>query len=382
MVVMQVYVNSIDPIEFSFLGYKVHIGVFTIGLLFCLKWLIKLIINSVCAFFIKVFLNNKSLGDQKSINNISKLILTPHEDFSNTIRKTSISEKYKNITTSLIIKNNVKTNYSLNKTGEKEIDIHLLNNELTELLELNKYSEALQLVNNILKQYKHEISVIKYKILVIAKYAKKNNIKFKFNPRKSKYKLDKEFINDYEIELAMVDFQTINDNNSKLKIVENLYKKFPLHEKTGLYLLKFLIEYKPIKYDDNKIINLIHSIFISNPNRNIAYLLVKLYNKNNIFEVSQEILQDIPNNNIEKIWFLLIIATNMKLFHIIKELIKNIININSNETIEHNMSNSYNSKNNNIIQHNNIDQLNKFFIKNYSVLSVDNDIVKLIISKN
>ena len=379
---MQVYVNSIDPIEFSFLGYKVHIGVFTIGLLFCLKWLVKLIINSVCSFFIKVFLNNKSLGDKKSINNIAKLILLTHDEFVNIIRKTSITEKYKNITTSLIIKNNVKTNYLLNKTGEKEIDIHLLNNELAELLKLNKYSEALQLVNNILKQYKHEIAVIKDKILEIAKYAKENNIKFKFNPRKSKYKLDKEFINDYEIEMEMINFKIINDNNSKLKIVENLYKKFPLNKKIGLYLLKFLIEYKPTKYDDKKIISLVQSIFTANPNRDIAYLFIKLYNQNNTFEISQETLKDIPNDNIEKVWFLLIIATNMKLFHIIKELIKNIIDINNNEIINNNTDNNYNYTNNNTLQNNNIDQLNKFFIKNYNILSVDNDIVKLIISKN
>ena len=367
MVIMQVYVNSIEPIEFSFLGYKVQIGVFTIGILFCLKWLIKLIINFIGSFVIKLFISSKGIGDQKSINNISKLILLNNNGFLEQFRNALITDKYKNITTALIIKNNIKTNYLLNKTGVKEIDIYLLNNELQELLELNKYSEALQLVNNIIKKYTYEINVIKDKILEIAKYSKENNIKFKFNPKKSKYKLDKDFINNYEIEMEMISYKMTNDNNNKLKIVEYLYKKFPENKQAGLYLLQFLEEYKPVKYNDIKIISLIQSIFIANPNRDLAYRFLKLYNQNNIFEVSQSILNQVPNNNIEKIWFLLIIATNMKLFNIIKELITNIITINQNNA-------EYN------VKQNNINELNKFFIKNYNVLSANQEIIKLFVS--
>ena len=362
MVIMQVYVNSIEPIEFSFLGYKVHIGIFTIGILFCLKWLIKLIINSVCSFFIKLFLSNKSLGDQKTINNIAQLILVPRDEFVSKLHNLSLLEKYKNITTALIIKNNVKINYSLNKTDVKGIDIYLLNNELQELFELKKYDNALDLINNIIKKYKHEVNVIKDKILELAKYCKENDIKFKFNPKKSKYKLDKEFINNYEIEMEMIKFKMTNDNDDKLKIVEYLYKKFPLNKKTGLYLLRFLAQYKPAKYSDSKIIELVQNIFTANPDRELAYIFLNLYNQNNVFEVSQQMLLSVSNNNIEKLWFLLIMATNTKLFNIIKELIKNIIDLNS-------------------IDDNNIMHLNTFFIKNYDLLSKDDSIVKLIVSK-
>ena len=367
MVIMQVYVNSIEPIEFSFLGYKIQIGVFTIGILFCLKWLIKLIINFIGSFFIKLFISSKGIGDKKLINNISKLILLNNNEFLEQFRNISITDKYKNIITALIIKNNIKTNYLLNKTEIKEIDIYLLNNELKELLELNKYSDALQLVNNIIKKYSYEINIIKDKILEVAKYSKENNIKFKFNPKRSKYKLDKDFINNYEIEMEMINYKMINDNNNKLKIVEYLYKKFPDNKKAGLYLLQFLEEYKPTKYNDTKIINLIQCIFVANPNRELAYMFLKLYNQNNIFEVSQSILNQVPNNNIEKIWFLLIIATNMKLFNIIKELITNIIIINPNNA-------EYN------VKQNNINELNKFFIKNYNILFTNPEIVQLLIS--
>ena len=360
MVIMQVYVNNIEPIEFSFLGYKVQIGVFTVGILLCLKWLIKLIISCVGSFFIRLFLNSKSIGEQKSINNISKLILLNNEEFVKDFRNVSITDKYKNITTALIIKNNIKTNYLLNNTGVQEIDIYLLNNELEELFESNKYLEALHLINNNIKKYSSEINVIKDKILEIAKYCKNNNIQFKFNPKKSKYKLDKKFINNYEIEIEMIDFKKTNDNNNKLKIVEYLYKKFPENKNTGLYLLRFLEEYKPIKYNDSKIINLIQSIFISNPNRDLAYIFLKLYNQSNIFEISQEILKTIPNNNIEKVWFLLIIATHMKLFNIIQELINNIVETNTN----------------------NVNELNEFFIKNYNILSTNSEIINLFINVN
>ena len=363
---MQVYVNSIEPIEFSFLGYKVQIGVFTVGILLCLKWLIKLIISCIGSFFIKLFLNGKSIGEQKSINNISKLILLNNEEFINTFRNVSIIEKYKNITTALIIKNNIKTNYLLNKTGVQEIDIYLLNNELEELLESNKYSEAFHLINNNIKKYSNEINIIKDKLLKVAKYCQENNIKFKFNPKKSRYKLDKKFINDYEIELEMIDFKKTNDNDNKLKIVEYLYKKFPENKNTGLYLLQFLEEYKPVKYNDSKIINLMQSIFISNPNRDLAYIFLKLYNQSNIFEISQEILKTIPNSNLEKVWFLLVIATNMKLFNVIKELINNIIEINNNC-----------NKNKDIIN-----ELNEFFIKNYNILSTNSETVRLFININ
>lgn len=367
MVVLQVYLNNIKPIEFSFAGYKVYVGIFTIGIFFCLKWLLKLIINSVASFFIKFLLNKKALSDTKSINNIAHLILLSNEDFNNKFRTTSIIDKYKNIMTSLIIKNNIKTNYLLNKTGEKEIDIYLLEKELDELLSFNKYSEAIKFVKTIIKSYSHELHVIQDKILLVAKYAKENNIEFKFSPRKSRYKLSKEFINNYEIEMEMAKFKMTNNNNDKLKIVEYLYKKFPLHKNTGLYLLQFLTEYKPTKYSDDKIINLVRSIFIANPNRKIAYIFLKLYNQSNIFELSQKMLQTIPNHDIEKMWFLLIIATNMNLHNRIYEIINSIIEINKSTISENNTT---------------INQLNTFFIKNYNVLSSNQEILKAITNAN
>ena len=374
MVILQVYLNNIKPIEFSFAGYKVYVGIFTIGIFFCLKWLIKLIINSVASVFVKFLLSKRTLDDTKSVNNIAHLILLSNEDFKKEIRNISVIDKYKNIMTALIIKNNIKTNYLLSKTELKEIDVHLLDKELAELLEFNKYSEALQLINTIIKKYSHDIHVVQDKIIKIAKYAKENNLEFKFNPKKSKYNLGKEFISNYEIEIEMTNFNMINDNNDKLKIVEYLYKKFPLHKKTGLYLLQFLEEYKTSKYSDERIISLVHNIFMANPNRELAYIFLKLYGQSNIFEVSQEMLQTFPNYNIEKTWFLLIIATNMKLLNIIPELITNIIECNKNIV-------DMNRCNNNIKQ-SEINNLNKFFIENYNILSSNQEILKSITNAN
>lgn len=394
MVILQVYLNNIKPIEFSFAGYKIYVGIFTIGIFFCLKWLIKLVINSIASFFIKFLLSKKTLNDTKSVNNIAHLILLSNEEFEKEIRNISIIDKYKNIMTSLIIRNGIKTNYLLSKTELKEIDIYLLDKELAELLEYNKYSEALQLINTIIKKYSHEIHVVQDKIIKIAKYAKENNLEFKFNPKKSKYNLGKEFISNYEIEIEMTNFNMTNDNNDKLKIVEYLYKKFPLHKNTGLYLLQFLEEYRPSKYSDEKIISLVHDIFVANPNRELAYIFLKLYRQSNIFEVSQKMLQTFPNNNIEKIWFLLIIATNMKLFNIIPELINNItecnrsiVNSNNNvidvskNIVESNKKTINISKNNNIMQ-SEINNLNKFFIEHYNILSSNQEVLKSITSAN
>jgi hypothetical protein len=93
-----------------------------------------------------------------------------------------------------------------------------------------------------------------------------------------------------------------------------------------------------------------------NPNREFASYLLSLHRKD-IFEVVQEMTSSIDNNNIEKLWLLLIISTKMEFISKAKEIIKKILEID------------------------NTNDIFKFYIENEDLLSKDKGIVKLLNDK-
>jgi hypothetical protein len=72
-------------------------------------------------------------------------------------------------------------------------------------------------------------------------------------------------------------------------------------------------------------IDIIKHSFSALPNRNLAYNLLNL-NRQNSFEIAQEITFNIAYDNIEKLWLLLIVAIKLNLISKMKEIIMKLLN--------------------------------------------------------
>ena len=330
MVLMQVCINNFEPIHISFMQYKFRIGIYTICALILLKWLIQVLIRNAIKSIKQLFCYCKN---HEEVKQLAMAIL--YED----VNTSHISEELQPIRAALLLRNNIECH---TKTGIKEIDIYIIKQELRTYLQGHHYNTAVNVVNKSIKEYPSGTNIIKNEILELAKQAKNERIKFEFDAKKSKYKLSKQFIEKFYVELGFVECAMSESN--KLQILEKLYKNFP----KNIRVMKYLLEFKT----GSETIDLIKKMFITKPDRNLAYIFLKLYNNNDNLEIAQKILNSVPDNNIEKIWFLLIVATKMQYYTKIKELITKV----NSEPL----------------------QLADFYVKNYEILSQDSEIIKKI----
>jgi hypothetical protein len=284
------------------------------------------------------------------------LIVSNNQEFLALFEKAHVVKSMKILKTALALNRGIHLSEPFEKVGLHCIDIYIVREELKKFIKDNSVDSAINLANKVIKVYVEEVCIVKNELLEIAKMAKKASVLFYFDPRKFKYNLPKNFIDEYFSELALLDFEMENDSNKKLKIIEKIHKDFPEKIEILINLLDFIMGNEALKYDDKKILNLIGATLSVNPDRRLSEYLLKLGRKD-ILEITQSLTFSISDKNKEKLWLLLIIATKMGFFLQCKELVKKIIEVDPS------------------------DDIIKFFVKNHLVLSRAPDIISILVGK-
>lgn len=346
--VLQFSTSEIGHLEFSIANRNFSIGLYAILMMLDVIWLISFSIKSFFIWFVSLFFRNKTAEETKSINGLANLIVSDDFDFLQNFEKTFTTENMQILKIALAVKRGLNKHFE--KTGLHCIDIYLIKSELTSFIKNSNIISAIDLANKVIKSYYENISVVCYEILEIAKLAKKNSFNFTFEPEKFKYNLPKTFIDQYYCELGLLEFDLQPNVEKRLKIIEKLHKSYP----ASFNVLK---SYLDIAFENNveekRILQAIKETLEINPNRQIADYLFRI-NRKDIFEIVQSYLINIKDNNLEKIWTLLLLSTKLCYLHIAKELISKIIEIDKS------------------------DELYKFYIKHYTELSKEESIVSLI----
>lgn len=350
---MQLFANEVGRFEFSICGSEFSVGIYVICISILGFWLVCFSVKSFCIWFLSLFFKNKTAEEIKSINEIAKLIVSSDYEFSSSFEKANIIDSMKILKIALALKRGLCLEKSFEKTGIHCVDIYIIKLELKKLLENGDLNSAISLANKVIKNYAENLNLVRDEILEIAKSALKNSVSFNFDPKKFKYGLPQSYIDTYFSSLEILNFEMEDDPERKLKIMEKLHKTYPANVDILIKFLDFVFENSSLKYDEKKILNLIESTISLNPNRKISKYLLKL-NKNGIFEKIQSMTASLLDNNKEKFWILLIIATEMKFISRAKESIRKLIEIDETEDIY------------------------KFYIENQNFLSTDSEIINII----
>lgn len=346
---LHIYTKDIGKIEFSLANKEITVGLYVISIAILSFWFSCFIIKSFFTWIISLFVKDKSAEEIRSINELAKLIVSSDYDISQNIEKISVIESMSVLKTAIILKQNIKTNRYIEKAGIPAVDIHILKRDLQDLIKKQDLKNSINLVEKILKKYTEYVNLVRDEILEISKLAKLNDIHFNFDPRKFKYNLPKSFIEKYLISLDMMDFEKESNPEAKLKIIERIYKNYP----HNIFVANVFLDFIEPSNNSKKIIEIIKASFELRPDRNFAYNLIKTGRKD-VFEVAQEISQNVSDNNIEKLWFLLIIATKLGFVQKSKELIKKIYD--NDET----------------------DEIFRFYVENQTELSKDSEIIEIL----
>ncbi len=326
--VLQVYTESIGRFEVSVLDEKFSIEIYALLSSLIALAILLLILETVASTIAQLFRNKNSSFAEESIKSIAKLILSSDSDFENTIHNIKLSEKYKILRTALLLKRSANDLSKLDLTSVDFIDIYILKKRLQNLIDASENTKALELANHLIKRYSKYLKIVEEELLNVAVLAKKNNIDFAFNPKKHKYHLSRSFADRYfsALDLAAADMAASED--LKQNILERAHKHYPNNPDIAISLLNFAFG----KYGDKKMIEILKHTFEQKPDRQLVHHLLKL-KRNDAFEIAQEISAEVSSNNLEKLWFLLIVATKLDFISKANELIIKIVEIDATDDI-------------------------------------------------
>ena len=331
-VVLQCYTESVGHFELDCFKNKFSVDLYVVLAGITAVWFAVFVVRSLGLWIVSLCVRERIDAELESINSIASLILSNDSDFLKSVDNVNIINKHKILKTAVILKREVAYSKTLDLTGVDIVDVYILRKQLADLIEKGDNHNAINIADKIIRKYKKLLNIAKEEILKVAVIARKNNIEFVFDPRKYKYDLPQSFVEKYLVELDMADYEAAENDELKLKILERSYKNYQNNSKVSMELLNFIFEKYPEKYSEKKIIEILTHSFESKPNRKLAYNLLKI-KRNDIFEVAQEITAKIPDNNVEKLWMLLIIATRLEFITKAKELIKKIVEVDTSDEI-------------------------------------------------
>ncbi len=308
---------SIGDISFS---ANLYIVLIAIALFLFIYFILKKCFDLLC----NLFRRDETERNAEMIRELAELIMASDHDFPSLFAKTRLVGDMAKLRTALALKRNLMGDREFALTGVACIDVRILRIKLRKLLQNGILTDAIELANSVIKNYASFLRLIKDELLEIAKMARREHMEFYFEPDRFKYDLPQKYITEYNISLKLVDFDLENDNAKKLKIIENINNEYPESIDVLCLLLDYVEQNNITTYDDKRIMQLIAETMKVNPNRKLAKYLLRL-KRNDIFEQAKSMMSGISNNNIEKLWILLIIATSKGLNLQVKELISEIL---------------------------------------------------------
>ncbi len=341
---------SLGYVDIVFLKYKIYMDIYIlIGVLGVLFFILN-ITFSIYRWFKKHFSSQNITVTKNSINELARCIAL------NGIGTFNVDNVFDVCKQALSVRNGVSIS---RKTGISEIDIYntklFLNNGIS--TKALKIDSIITVATSVINEYPAHVSLLKEELLRVAIEAKRAGKRFKFDPSSSKYKLQQEFIDTFDIKMGLTDIELTADVQHKIKILDRLNNKYT----NNLEIMEKLLSILAINTgNEEKILRLITEIFKIRPNRKLVTNFLqacasKTYSEVSLLDIALELLKPIANDNVEKLWFLLTVATKSRNYQKIVEYFKNL----------------HSNRENHVA-------LCTFYVDNYAILSAEPEIISLL----
>ena len=313
---MYIYTDSIGDIELNYKEGTYIVNLYIVLLCILLVKFALCLMKSIVNGIKSLFKPNDPLDIE--IQDIAEMIVC--EDYIDLSRKITRTEKMKPLR--LAIELSKKCNKNIlyaEKTGISCIDVLIIGEELKRLLDEGDINNSVILAIDAINKYPKYIKEIKYELLNVAQIAKRNGIKFTFDPRMFKYNLSEKYIAEYIVSIALIEAENESDDDKKLKIIKKLHNEYPDRIDVLCKLLNFNIPDK-IK------LKAISETISYCPDRVVSKYLLMI-ETDDIYEQTKNMLSSIPDSNLEKIWILFHLAVKKQYEYQSKILMQKIIDL-------------------------------------------------------
>jgi tetratricopeptide (TPR) repeat protein len=346
--ISQTYLNEIGNVNVLIKKYEISLGIYEALAIIIFALFILSTALSVAACVTSIFKRDSVSAEEKMVNSIANLVVMDDCEFSNSIKKLCAPKKFKPITNAMLAKRGIAIN--IDKIGIPQVDILIIKLKLKDRLAKGDSIAAINLAKEAISKYHWLVSAIQDEIIEVAKLAKMSHLPFCFDPRKFKYCLATSFADIYFASLAIAEIDEETDIEKRLKYLEKAFKNYPDNQEITSRLLAL---YAGDESNLKKAIKIIEIAFQARPDRALAYPIIQLC-RNDALEVAEKISDSTSDINLEKQWFLFIIATRLNIIGRAKEILKQLVNLD--KSIE----------------------IAKFYIQNHSKLSFDPEITEIV----
>lgn len=283
--------------------YKVTIPVTWCAALIVWWLFIVSTISSVISFFKRLFCSESAKVRQRSIDSLIRIIID--DDIETAERESVIPEHedLKNLILLMIYNKQLNPkSFSNFKKHPKIIAISIATN-LRKKIQNNDMTSAVDAAREIIVKYPAYAYLIQNELLTIKTYCINHDIIFDIDPYKFKYNLPVQFADTFTAIKLFEQSKNEHDLKKKKKL---LHKSFDL-DKANIEIIDSLVKLFQAENNDKKILDIVQSSFTFKPQRNLVEFLLKV-NRNDLFEITQELLKKTPDLNKEKLWILCEIA--------------------------------------------------------------------------
>jgi uncharacterized integral membrane protein len=165
---------------------------------------------------------------------------------------------------------------------------------IQKLLKDNNMEEAVELAKTIINSYPKGVGLIINQIINLS-----GHCAFSFDPRKFKYELSPNDVTRYYLAIAMREYRESSD----IAALEKYNGLFPGNVKIASILINHY-------QNSKKALSIVKDGFAAVHDREFAYLLPK---SEDVIDQAEDIVSCASENNIERLWFLCIVATENNL---------------------------------------------------------------------
>lgn len=274
-----------------------------------------------------LFRRDRNKKNIESLNAIIELILAKKiSDVKAILAKSHISNEHEPLKDAAICSVLEKSNviyskfFKLNDVSKKTNEllfVYEIKQNILKNIDGENYNNAASLVNEVVKNHYKYVYVIQDAILKLIGHEK-----IDFDPRKFKYNLSPKYVEKYTELLTLHDYYI----SKKVSLLEKFNKNYPGNVKVSKVLIEDISSSTTVsKSDEKKILEIIKNGVEKNMDRSFAYSLLRIKNRPDMFEIAMMLVQNIADDNIEKLWFLCIVACDIGNISHACELLQKII---------------------------------------------------------
>ncbi len=313
---------SVGETSFNFRSLNIIIPNNFVLIALIIIWLVYSYLFRIAEFLRSVFIDDRLKIEEASQNELINVLLSGQAVSSSKLADVVVCEKFTPLKEAIecffVEQLGVKPEQYLDTAVEnnknKFLLAHKVKINITKCLQNKEYDRAKEEALRVIKSAPQYVDCIKEEILEIAKV-----VHFNFDPRRYKYDLSREYIKRYDEYFVIARY----NETKNLSLLEKHNRKHPGNFYIANIIIDNLLLSSPI--NASKIINIVGDCFCAVPNRRLAKSLLCVDKQESLFETAQKITARVSDDNIEKLWFLTIVAT--ELGHISKavDIIKLII---------------------------------------------------------